>query len=467
MSKEAQKRVSAVTRRSKPLTLAATSLGFVVVQLDVTIVNVALPQIDSSLGGGVAGLQWVVSAYTLVFAAAILTAGALGDRFGAKRCFITGFFVFTLASLGCGFAPNLASLIGARAVQGLGAAVLVPCSLALLNHAFHDEHGRTKAIGIWAAGASAALAAGPVVGGALIAWIGWRSIFFVNLPLGIFGIWMTWRYAEESTQTRSRALDLAGQFIGMFALADLAAAMIEGGAIGWTHPLVLVAFLLFVLAAMAFVFVEIKVESPMLPVSLFKNSTFSAATAIGLLMNTAFYGLIFMLSLYFQQVKHYTPLATGMAFLPMTVVVLFANLSAGPIAARLGLRMPILIGQILLAIGCLSLIRISQSTSYSGLGVQMLAMGAGVGLTVPPMTSALLGTVDTKLSGVASGVLNASRQAGSVVGVALLGSLIERQHPFIPGIRMALMISVGVVLAGCFSAFLIRPEKHGTKKHAV
>jgi DHA2 family methylenomycin A resistance protein-like MFS transporter len=253
----------------------------------------------------------------------------------------------------------------------------------------------------------------------------------------------------------------------MFALADLAAAMIEGGAIGWTHPLVLVAFLLFVLAAMAFVFVEIKVESPMLPVSLFKNSTFSAATAIGLLMNTAFYGLIFMLSLYFQQVKHYTPLATGMAFLPMTVVVLFANLSAGPIAARLGLRMPILIGQILLAIGCLSLIRISQTTSYSGLGVQMLAMGAGVGLTVPPMTSALLGTVDTKLSGVASGVLNASRQAGSVVGVALLGSLIERQHPFIPGIRMALMISVGVVLAGCFSAFLIRPEKHGTKKHSV
>jgi MFS transporter, DHA2 family, methylenomycin A resistance protein len=459
--------VSAVIRTSKPLTLAATSLGFVVVQLDVTIVNVALPHIGSSLGGGVAGLQWVVSAYTLVFAAAILTAGALGDRFGAKRCFIIGFFVFTLASLGCGFAPNLAMLISARAVQGLGAAVLVPCSLALLNHAFHDEHERIRAIGIWAAGASAALAAGPVVGGALIAWVGWRGIFFVNLPLGIFGIWMTWRYAEESTQTRSGALDLAGQFIGIFALADLAAAMIEGGAVGWTHPLVLVAFLLFVLAAGTFVFVEIKVQSPMLPVSLFKNPTFSAATVIGLLMNTAFYGLIFMLSLYFQQVKHYTPLATGMAFLPMTVVVLLANLSAGPIAARLGLRMPILIGQTLLAIGCLSLIRISQTTSYRGLGLQMLAMGAGVGLTVPPMTSALLGTVDTNLSGVASGVLNASRQAGSVIGVALLGSLIERQHPFIPGIRMALIISFGVVLAGCLSALLIRPEKHGTKKRSV
>ena len=446
-------------KMSKPLTLAAMSLGFVVVQLDVTIVNVALPHIGSTLSAGIAGLQWVVNAYTLVFAAAILTAGALGDRFGARRCFIIGFVVFTLASLGCGLAPNLAVLISARAVQGLGAAILVPCSLALLNHAFHDEHERTKAIGIWAAGASAALAAGPVVGGGLIAWIGWRSIFFVNLPLGIFGIWLTWRYAEESTQTRGRALDLAGQFIGMFALADLAAAMIEGGAVGWAHPLVLIAFLLFVLAAATFVFVEIKSQSPMLPLSLFKNRTFSAATLIGLLMNTAFYGLIFMFSLYFQQVKHYTPLATGMAFLPMTVVVLLANLSVGPIATKLGLRMPILLGQALLAIGCLSLLGISQNASYRALGLQLLAMGAGVGLTVPPMTSALLGTVGTKLSGVASGVLNASRQAGSVIGVALFGSLIERQRPFIPGIRMALMISAGVLFAGCLSAFLIRPEK--------
>jgi DHA2 family methylenomycin A resistance protein-like MFS transporter len=449
----------AITRMSKPLTLAAMSLGFVVVQLDVTIVNVALPHIGSALGAGVAGLQWVVNAYTLVFAAAILTAGALGDRFGAKRCFLVGFLVFTLASLGCGLAPNLAILVAARAVQGLGAAILVPCSLALLNHAFHDEHERTKAIGIWAAGASAALAAGPVVGGGLIASIGWRSIFFVNLPLGAIGIWLTWRYAEESTQTRGRALDLAGQFIGMFALADLAAAMIEGGAVGWTRPLVLAAFLLFALAAVTFVWIEMKSQAPMLPLSLFKNQTFSATTLIGLLMNTAFYGLIFMLSLYFQQVKHYTPLATGMAFLPMTVIVLLANLSVGPIAKRIGLRAPILIGQALLATGCLALVGISQNTSYSALSVQLLAMGAGVGLTVPPMTSALLGTVGAKLSGVASGVLNASRQAGSVIGVALFGSLIEQQRPFIPGIRAALMISVGVLLAGCLSAFLIRPEE--------
>jgi DHA2 family methylenomycin A resistance protein-like MFS transporter len=454
-----------LSRKSKSLTLAAMTLGFVVVQLDVTIVNVALPSIGSSLGGGVAGIQWVVNAYTLIFAATILTAGALGDRFGAKRCFIAGFLLFTVASLACGLAPNLAALIAARTVQGMGAAVLVPSSLALLNHAYRDEHERTKALGIWAAGASVALAAGPVAGGLLIASIGWRSIFFVNLPLGIFGVWLTWRYAEESTQTRDRALDLTGQFIGMFALADLAVAMIDGGALGWTHSVVLAAFLLFTLAAAAFVFVEAKSHSPMLPLSLFKNQTFSAATLIGLFINISFYGLIFMFSLYFQQVKHYSPLATGLAFLPMTGVVLASNLLAGPIADRLGLRAPILIGQTLLVVGCLYLIGISQNTSYLGLGGQLLAIGAGIGLTVPPMTSALLGTVDTKLSGVASGVLNASRQAGSVIGVALFGSLIERHRPFVPGIRMALMISVGILFAGCLSTFLIRPEKQ--KKRAA
>jgi DHA2 family methylenomycin A resistance protein-like MFS transporter len=335
----------------------------------------------------------------------------------------------------------------------------------LLNHAYHDEHERTKALGIWAAGASAALAAGPVAGGLLIAGIGWRSIFFVNLPLGIFGIWLTWRYAEESTQTRHRALDIAGQLIGMLALGGLAVAMIEGGVLGWKHPVVLATFLLFALSGVAFVFVEAKSESPMLPLALFKNQTFSAATLIGLLINISFYGLIFMLSLYFQQVKHYSPLATGLAFLPMTGVVLASNLLAGPITDRLGLRAPILIGQALLASGCLCLIRISQNTSYLELGGQLLAIGAGLGLTVPPMTSALLGTVDRKLSGVASGVLNASRQAGSVIGVALFGSLIARHRPFIPGIRMALMISVGMLLAGCLSAFLIRPTS--TKQRAA
>jgi len=455
--------VAVASARAKSLTLAAMSLGFAVVQLDVTIVNVALPGIGSSLGGGVVGLQWVVDAYTLVFAATILTAGALGDRLGAKRCFIAGFLLFTIASLACALAPNLASLIAARMIQGFAAAVLVPSSLALLSHAYHDEGERTKAVGIWSAGASVALAAGPVIGGSLIALIGWRSIFFVNLPLGLLGTWLTWRYAEESTRTQNRAIDFAGQFLGMVALADLAVAVIEGGALGWTHPLVLAAFLIFASATVALLFVEVKSRAPMLPLALFKNPTFTGATLIGLLINISFYGLIFMFSLYFQQVKHYSPLRTGMAFLPMTGIILVSNLSAGPIAKRLGLRMPILTGGVLMALGCLGLIAINQDSSYVSLGGQLLALGAGIGFTVPPMTSALLGTVEAKQSGVAAGVLNASRQAGSVIGVAVFGSLIGHQRQFIPGIRTALMISVGVLAAGCASAFLIRAEKRPKK----
>src|ERR1700731_2501872 len=193
------------------LTLAAMSLGYGVVQLDVTIVNTALNSIGTSLGGGVSELQWVVSAYTIAFAAFILTAGAHGDRIGAKRVFMAGFAIFTTASLACALAPNSAALIVARAVQGLGAAVLVPNSLALLNHAYPDQRARGRAVGIWAAGASLALTAGPLAGGALIALIGWRSIFLVNLPIGIAGLWLSWRFATETTRNRQCEVDLPGQ----------------------------------------------------------------------------------------------------------------------------------------------------------------------------------------------------------------------------------------------------------------
>src|SRR6185437_4444205 len=197
-------------KKSKSLVLLAMTLGFVVVQLDVTVVNVATKAIGSSMGGNISSLQWVVNAYTLAFAALILTAGALGDRIGAKRVFVAGFAIFTIASLGCGFAPSLIFLVASRIVQGLGASILVPCSLALLNHTYNNEGERTRAVGIWAAGASAALAAGPIIGGALISFLGWRSIFFINLPLGILGIWLTIKYTTETTRSSSRGIDLWG-----------------------------------------------------------------------------------------------------------------------------------------------------------------------------------------------------------------------------------------------------------------
>src|ERR1700743_3235025 len=244
---------AASSRVAPILTLAAMSLGYGVVQLDVTIVNTALNSIGSSLGGGVAELQWVVSAYTIAFAAFILTAGALGDRIGAKRVFMAGFAIFTAASLACALAPNATTLIVARAVQGLGAAVLVPNSLALLNHAYPDQQGRGRAVGTWAAGASLALTAGPLAGGALIALIGWRSIFLVNLPIGIAGLWLSWRYATETTRDKQRQVDLPGQMLAIAALGALAGTIIEGGALGWSNGFVIAGFAGSALLAVLFV----------------------------------------------------------------------------------------------------------------------------------------------------------------------------------------------------------------------
>src|SRR5579863_5369345 len=241
---------------SASLTLFAMSLGYGVVQLDVTIVNTALDRIGTSLGGGVSELQWVVNAYTIAFAAFILTAGALGDRIGAKRVFMAGFAIFTSASLACALAPNSLVLIAARAAQGLGAAVLVPNSLALLNHAYPDQKARGRAVGIWAAGASVALTAGPLAGGALIALVGWRSIFLVNVPIGIAGLWLSFRYATETTRNRQREVDLPGQVLAIAALGCLAGTIIEGGTLGLRNAWVIAGVIGSVLLAAAFIVQE-------------------------------------------------------------------------------------------------------------------------------------------------------------------------------------------------------------------
>jgi MFS transporter, DHA2 family, methylenomycin A resistance protein len=444
---------------SKLLTLVAMSLGYGVVQLDVTIVNTALNNIGASLGGGVSELQWIVSAYTISFAACILTTGALGDRLGARMIFMAGFGIFTAASLGCALAPSSAILIVSRAVQGIGAAILVPNSLALLNHTYPGEVERGRAVGFWAAGASLALTAGPPVGGTLIALAGWRSIFLVNLPIGLGALWLTWRYVTDTKRTKHE-LDLPGQVLAIAMLGVLAAAIIEGGRVGWQNPWIVAGFGGFIILAALFLMQEHNTQQPMLPLSLFANRMFALTSLIGLLVNIACYGLIFVFSLYFQKINGWSPLSTGLAFVPMMGAVLPVNIIAPRLAERFGAPAVIAAGCLIATSGCVALLGIKPGTRYWEICAQLVAMGGGLGLLVPPLTSALLGSVEKSRSGVAAGVLNSTRQTGSVIGVALFGSLIERTNAFMSGAHAALIISAAllIVAAGAILSALFRPK---------
>ena len=454
-------------KSSPNLTLAATSLGFILVVLDVTVVNVALDRIKSALETDVTGLQWVLNAYTLVFASLLLTAGALGDRFGAKRMFVTGFVIFTAASVACGCAGTIVLLVAGRIVQGLGAACCVPSSLALLNAAFPDAAARAKAVSLWAGAGGLAIAAGPVVGGALVDRLGWPSIFFLNLPLGLLGIWLTLVYAPEAPRASGRGLDLPGQGLAIVALGALTVGFVESGPLGWTHPVVLAGFTLFAVGTGLFLRVEARSAEPMLPLSLFQAPAVGAACVVGLLTNFSFYGLMFVFSLFFQISKGYSPLMAGLAFLPMTALVTVANLAAGALTARFGPRLPMVLGQALAAVGYLALAPTEAGTSYGTIIVPLLAAGVGAALTVPSMTAAVLANVARDRAGIAAGALNAARQMGGVIGVGVFGSLVVGAADRLAGgMHIALILAGGAQVAGC-AVSAIAGARHATRAKLV
>ena len=309
-------------RVAKPIlwpTIAATSFGFALVQLDVSIVNVALARISDSLGGEVAGLQWIIDSHAIAFASLLLAAGSLGDRFGARPAYIGGLTLFMIASVACGIAPGTGTLIAARALQGVAAALVVPCSLALLTHACGDDGAaRARAISLWTAAGSVTLSAGPLLGGVLVDALGWRSIFLVNIPIGAAGIWWTWRTIAE-TPRRDGALDLPGQALAMLMLLALTGAIIEAGHRGMNAPLVIAGFVGAPLCGAGFLWREARTADPMVPLGFFRNPTFSTATLVGLVINLTLYGTIFLLGLYLQQILAYSPAIAGFAFLPLPV----------------------------------------------------------------------------------------------------------------------------------------------------
>jgi DHA2 family methylenomycin A resistance protein-like MFS transporter len=414
--------------------LAAVTLGFAVIQLDVSVVNVAVKALAAGLGASVGGVQWVVDAYTLTFAALILSAGALGDRTGARRMLLAGFCVFIVASVACGASVSVGMLIGARLVQGAGAAALGACSLALLSHTYPDPGERVRAVGIWAAGGSAALAAGPLTGGVLIALLGWRAIFFINVPLGLAGCWLLWRYAAETPPARDRAVDLPGQVLSVAALVALAWATITAGSRGFGSWPVLAGYGVALAAAAAFVVVERRRERPMVPLELLRSRPMS----IGFLINVVFYGLIFAFSLFLQRRDGWSALDAGLAFLPVMLAIGTSNV----FGARWFRWRTVVVGSMLMGAGCLMMVAsLALPVLIAGLSVT----GFGIGLIGPAITSSPLGSVDRSRSGVASGTLTAFRQTGSMLGVALFGSLVAGQG-LAGGLRLACVLSAGVLL---------------------
>jgi DHA2 family methylenomycin A resistance protein-like MFS transporter len=446
---------------SRPhLTAFIVCLGCVVVLLDISIVNVALRPIAMGLGGKVSHLQWIVDAYTVAFASFLLSAGTAGDRYGNKQIFAAGFVLFTIASVVCGAAGSMAALIGARVIQGIGAALIIPCSLTLLNHAYDNPVQRTQAFGWWAGSGGASVAAGPVIGGLLVHTFGWRSIFYVNVPIGLAALFLTARYIQNEPPRPGQRIDLAGQLVSLLALAALTTVLIEGANWGWLSPGTIGLSIAFLFLSLLFFVIEQRQSQPMLPLTLFQSTEFSVATSLGLLLSFSFYGLIFTLSLYFQQTCHFTPLQTGFAFLPVTGLLTIMNIFAGKLGAKRGMCFPIATGFIVAGIGFFWLsFATSETANYPTLLLPLLCVGAGVPLILPPVTTVVLASVDRSQVGLASATLNTGRQVGAAAGVAVLGSLLSAAPSFVAGFRWAMIISGVVYVVSTVIAIRYIPQK--------
>jgi DHA2 family methylenomycin A resistance protein-like MFS transporter len=411
------------TRPASRLALPAICLGYFMVILDATAVNLSLPALGRELGGDVGTLQWVVDGYTLTFAALLLSAGSLGDRFGAHRIFCAGLVLFVVSSAACGVAPGAGSLVAARLVQGVAAAVLVPSSLALLGAAYSDTGARARAVGIWGGVAGIAAASGPVIGGVLTQAASWRLVFFINVPIGLAALLLTLRYVPRAAGHGRRGLDLPAQAAAIAALGALTFALIEARADGWTSPVILGGFAAAALLVVVFVRSERRAGSPMLPLGLFRSRAFSGGSAIGLLINLGFYGQLFVTSLYFQNTRDMSPVVAGLALLPEGILVSYASFLSGRRTSRTGVRPTMIIGLCTGAAGLFGLMAAGPHTPYLVIVLPLMAAGFGMAFTMPAATTTVVEAAPGERAGVASGAINTGRQIGSTIGVALLGTL--------------------------------------------
>ncbi|MGK5629757.1 MFS transporter [Streptomyces sp. URMC 123] len=482
--------------------LVALSLGYFLVMLDVTVVTVAVPTIRDALAAGTSAMAWVVDGYSTAFAGLLLLGGSLGDRLGHRRVFLTGLGVFTIASLGCGAATTPGFLIAARLLQGAGGALMVPTSLALLAAAYPGRAARAKALGVWGGVAGVAFAAGPLVGGLLVAGLDWRAAFWLNVPVAVLAAWLTrkhvpvsvvrpdapgpghgpypdpypgpyrrpkrgrswarnrsWARIWNRARNRSRGLDLTGQILGIVALTALAGALNEAGARGWTSPLVLGTLGAAGAALLLFVRHERRLETraggdanPLLPPSLFQSPAFSSAAAIGVLLNLGYYGMLYASTLYFRTERGYDALATGIALLPTVCMAVVAAPLSGRLTARYGPRLPMTCALLLGAVGFLGWLLAGPETPYGVLLFALIATGLATPTTVPAATASIVQAAPNHRAGVASAVFNVARQTGNSLGVALFSTLIATSTNLVAGFHAAAVIAAAAFFTGALLA---------------
>jgi EmrB/QacA subfamily drug resistance transporter len=452
--------------------IAATVLGSGIASLDATVVGIALPSIGRSFHSGVGTLQWVVTGYALTLAAFLLLGGSLGDRLGRKRVFSIGVVWFAVASACCGVAPNAGTLIAARIVQGMGGALLAPASLAILQASFRSDD-RSRAIGAWSGLGGVAAAAGPLIGGYLIAAGSWRYVFYINIPLSIGVLAVTARHVPETRDpTSAGRVDVPGAALAVLFLAGLTYGLIEGPGHGWTSPVVLAALVLAAVAGPAFVWAEHRERHPMLPLGLFRSFQFSGANAVTFIVYGALGGALFLLPVELQLVSRYSPLDSGLSLLPVTAVMLAFSARSGQLAARIGPRLQMSAGPVVVGAGLVLLVRATHGTNYlTHVFPAVLIFAVGLAITVAPLTATAMGAAPAEHAGVASAVNNVVARAAGLLAVAVLpllagitGSAALRPDHFAAGFRTAVVVAgltcaAGGLLALCTIRNPPRPQR--------
>jgi EmrB/QacA subfamily drug resistance transporter len=455
-------------------TLAAVSLGLFMIMLDNTVVNVALPSIERDLGARLSELEWIVAGYALTFAALILTGGKLADLLGRRLIYMVGLVVFGGSSLACALAPSAEFLIGARVVQGVGAALMNPATLSIITATFPPRQ-RGTAIGIWVGVSASALAIGPLVGGLLTEHAGWSSIFYVNVPIGAVAIAASFLFIGESKdnsqEQRPDVPGLVASGLGLFALTF---ALIEGNNHGWTSSLILGALAVAAVSLSAFVLLELRQRLPMLDLTLFRSGTFAGANTVVLLVALAMFGVFFFLSLYMQNILGYSAVQAGAAFVPMTVLVVALSPIVGKLSDRVGSRWLMTGGMTLVGLQLLYFSTLGVHESYWALVPGMLLGGIGMPSVMTPSSAAAMSGVPNDKAGVGSAVLNSSRQVGGSVGIALMGAIMAHEigrsstpASFTHGLSVGLVVAAVIAFSGAvLAATLVRSHAGGSPSRA-